>query len=59
MGFKQKMSSITGINENLVPASYQIVGNVMLLKLEKMKEGQKTKLAQAAIKKISFIQTTT
>jgi len=57
MGFKQKMSSITGINENLVPASYQIVGNVMLLKLEKMKEGQKTKLAEAAIKEFSSVKT--
>ncbi len=57
MGFKQKMSRIMGINESRIPSSYQIVGSVMLLKLDKLKEEQKTKLGEAVIKEFPYVKT--
>ncbi len=57
MSFKTKMAKLTGIKENKIPSSYQIVGNVMLLKLWKMSEKQKLKLAESVLKEFPYIKT--
>src|SRR3989338_1071399 len=57
MGFKQRMSKLTGINENSIPGSYQTVGDIMILKLDKMKSQQKMKLAEAVIKEFPYVKT--
>ncbi len=57
MAFKHKMSKITGIKESLIPASCQVVGNVMLLKPGRLKGEQKTILAGAIIKEFPYVKT--
>ncbi len=57
MSFRQKMAKATGLPESKIPASYQMVGDVMLIKLDKMRDEQKTKLAEAVIREFPRVKT--
>lgn len=57
MSFRKRMQRAAGISEKLIPNSYQLVGDVMLLKLPKMKGTQKTKLAEAVLKEFPYVKT--
>lgn len=58
MSFKQKLASATGIDERLLPSSYQIIGNVLLLRFMKIKEiRQKKKIALAILKLLPYVKT--
>lgn len=57
MAFKQKLAKASGIKESKLPSSYQIVGDVMLLKLPKLTPAQKQKAAQAIIQMLPYIKT--
>lgn len=50
MAFKQILAKKTGLNLKLLPNSYQVVGDIMLLKLLKIdNEDDKKKIAQAIV----------
>lgn len=55
---KQKLSKATGISVGKLPSSYQIVGDIMLVKLMKIKSPkQKQKIAQAILKLLPYVKT--
>jgi tRNA wybutosine-synthesizing protein 2 len=58
MSFKQKLSEKTGIDEKLLPSSYQIIGDVLLLKFMKIKSiKQKKRVVSAIMKLLPYIKT--
>jgi len=58
MSFKQKLSEKTGIDKKLLPSSYQIIGDVLLLKFMKIKSiKQKKKVASAIMKLLPYVKT--
>lgn len=58
MSFKQKLSEKTGIAQNKLPASYQIIGDILLLKLMKIKSGaEKKRIASAIMGLLPYIKT--
>ncbi|MCX6818913.1 MAG: class I SAM-dependent methyltransferase family protein [Candidatus Aenigmarchaeota archaeon] len=58
MSFKQKLSEKTGIDKKLLPSSYQIIGDVLLLKFMKIKSiKQKKRVASAIMKLLPYIKT--
>ncbi len=58
MSFGQKLSEVSGINENLLPASYQIIGDVLLLKFMRIgKMGQKKRIATAILDLFPYVKT--
>ncbi len=58
MGFKPKLAKLTGLSENILPSSYQIIGNVLLFKLPKVKkQSDKKKIAQGIIKLLPYVKT--
>jgi len=56
MSFKQKLSKLTGIDPVLLPSSYQIIGQVLVLKLPKIKEQSKKTIAQAIVKLLPYVK---
>lgn len=58
MSFKQRIARITGLTETMLPAGYQIVGDVLLVKLPKLKKiEQKRLFAEAALKILPYVKT--
>lgn len=58
MSFRQKLASATGIDEGLLPSSYQIIGNVLLLRFMKIKEiRQKKRIALSIPKLLPYVKT--
>ncbi len=58
MSFKQKLSKATGVRASVLPAGYQIIGEVLLLKLQKMKSfKQKQEIASAILSLFPYIKT--
>lgn len=58
MSFKQKLAEVTGINASLLPSSYQIIGNVLLLKFMKIRKStQKKEIAAAILKLLPYVKT--
>jgi len=58
MSFKQKLAKATNIPTERLPSSYQIVGNVLLLKLPKIRSlKQKQKIAQAIFTLLPYVKT--
>ncbi len=58
MSFKQKLSKETGIKESILPSSYQIIGDIMLIKFMKIREIQKKKkVAKAIVKMFPYVKT--
>lgn len=51
MTLREKITEITGIPESHVPGSYQVIGQILLVKFNAVaKQGEKKKIAQAALK---------
>lgn len=57
MAFKQKLAKSTGIPESKVPSSYQIIGDILLIKLPNLTAKQKQKIAAAIIGLLPYIRT--
>lgn len=58
MPFKDKLAEKTGIPVEKLPSSYQIIGDVLLLKLMKIKSAhQKKKIADAVISLLPYVKT--
>ncbi|MBI2579738.1 MAG: class I SAM-dependent methyltransferase family protein [Candidatus Aenigmarchaeota archaeon] len=57
MNFRQKIARETGIREGSIPASYQVLGDVMLLKLMKASGEEKKKIASAVLELYPYIKT--
>lgn len=58
MLFKQKLAKATGIAAARLPSSYQIVGDIMLMKFMKIKSlSQKQKIAQAVLALLPYVKT--
>lgn len=57
MSFKQKLSKETGIRENLLPSSYQVIGDILLIKFMKIKLlKQKKDVAKAIVKMFPYVK---
>lgn len=58
MSFRKKLAKATGLPERILPSSYQIIGNVLLLKFMKIKSlQQKRKIASAIMKLLPYVKT--
>ena len=58
MTFKQKISIETGIPEKNLPSSYQVIGNILLLKMPKIESWkQKQEIAEAVVKILPYVKT--
>lgn len=57
MSLKKKIAKITGVKESLIPAGYQILGNVLLIKFSKISPDKKKKIADALMKLLPYIRT--
>lgn len=57
MPFKQKLSKATGVRESLLPTGYQLVGDVLLLKLPRLKPLQKQKIGSAILSFLPNVKT--
>lgn len=58
MPFKQKLAQLTGVDSNLLPSSYQIIGDVLLLKFMKIKKlSQKKSIAKAILDLLPYVKT--
>ncbi len=57
MNFRQKIARETGIQEGNIPASYQVLGEVMLLKFMKAGGAEKKEIASAALDMYPYIKT--
>jgi len=57
MTFKQKLAKATSISAGKLPSSYQIVGDVLLIKLPKLKPQQKQKIGQVILQLLPYVRT--
>ena len=58
MKFKQKLALLTRLDPDTLPSSYQIIGDILLLKLFKIRSfGRKKKIAEAVVKILPYIKT--
>ncbi len=58
MSFKKRLAEATGMDENWLPSSYQIVGRVLLLKLMKIKKlSEKKKIAASILSLFPYVKT--
>ena len=58
MSFKENLAKATGLSESILPSSYQIIGDVLLLKFMKIKSlSQKRKIAIAMIDLLPYVKT--
>ncbi len=58
MGFKQKLAQITNLPETSLPSSYQVVGDVLLFKLTKVKSiTHKKCIAEATKNTLPYVRT--
>ena len=58
MSFKEKLSELTKIDSNLLPSSYQIIGDIFFLKLPKIKNTkQKKQIIEAIQTMLPYVKT--
>ncbi|MBI4167853.1 MAG: class I SAM-dependent methyltransferase family protein [Candidatus Aenigmarchaeota archaeon] len=57
MTFKQKLAEATGIKADRIPASYQIIGDVLLMKMPKLKQKEKQKIAASILVLLPYVKT--
>ena len=58
MSFKEKLAKATGLSERILPGSYQIIGDILLVKFMKIKSlQQKKKIASAVMDLLPYIKT--
>lgn len=56
MPFRQQLAKAAGIRLGAIPASYQILGDVMLLKLPKADADEKKKIAEGAMRLLPYVK---
>ncbi len=57
MGFKEKLANLTNLDPELLPSSYQIIGDILLIKLPKIKSAsQKKKIANSIVKILPYVK---
>ncbi len=56
MSFKQQLAKATGLRANIISSGYQILGDIMLLKLPNAKPSEKKKIAGGIIKLLPYIK---
>jgi len=56
MKFKQELARRTGISEDILPSSYQIVGDIALVKLPKVNDKQKKMIGKAIMEMLPRIK---
>lgn len=56
MPFKQQLAKATGLRPGIIPNGYQVIGDIMLLKLPKAKENEKKKIAEATMKLLPYVK---
>jgi tRNA wybutosine-synthesizing protein 2 len=57
MSFKEKLSKDTGIRKDLLPSSYQVIGNILLIKFMKIKSAAQKKAIAKALMKMTKVAT--
>lgn len=58
MPFKDKLAEMTGLNPVSLPSSYQIIGDILLLKLPKVKSAAREKeIGEAILKIFPYVKT--
>src|SRR3989344_454028 len=58
MSFKKRLAKKTGIKEELLPSSYQIIGNVLLIKFMKIRSlRQKKIIAKEIVNLLPYVKT--
>ena len=57
MSFRQKLSKATDIPTSKIPSGYQIIGDVMLMKLKIKPASQKKKIASAILRMFPYVKT--
>jgi len=58
MSFKKRLAEKTGLEERLLPSSYQIIGDVLLIKFMKIRSlGQKQKIASSILELLPYVKT--
>ncbi len=56
MAFKQKLAKATGLKPSIIPSSYQILGDIMLLKLPNAAQAEKNKIARGAMLLLPYVK---
>ncbi|MBI2233057.1 MAG: class I SAM-dependent methyltransferase family protein [Candidatus Aenigmarchaeota archaeon] len=56
MAFKQKLANVTGLKPSLIPSSYQILGDIMLLKVPNATQAEKNKIARGAMLLLPYVR---
>src|SRR3972149_9738378 len=54
MAFRQQLAKATGLKEKILPKGYQLVGDIVLLKLRKAKTSEKKKIADSILSMIPY-----
>ncbi len=57
MSLKKKIAKITGIKESLIPAGYQVIGNILLIKFPKITAEKKKEIAAALMTLLPYVKT--
>jgi len=57
MSFRSELSKKTGIDEPNLPGSYQILGDVLLVKLPRMKSQKKKQIAEKIMEMYPRVKT--
>ena len=57
MPFKDKLAEITGLNPPTLPSGYQIIGDILLLKLSKKTTAHEKEIGEAILKIFPYIKT--
>ena len=54
---KKKIAKLTGLKESEIPGSYQIIGDILLIKMKIKSPTKKKKIAEAVIKILPYVKT--
>ncbi|MFA4819673.1 MAG: class I SAM-dependent methyltransferase family protein [Candidatus Aenigmatarchaeota archaeon] len=54
---KKKIAKLTGMKESEIPGSYQIIGDILLMKMKIKSAAKKKKVAEAVIKILPYVKT--
>lgn len=57
MNFKEKLSKLTGYSKDILPSSYQIIGDVLLLKLPKIEKHDKKIIGNKILEMFPYVKT--
>ena len=57
MSLKKKIAKISGVKESSIPAGYQIIGDILLIKFTKIQLEKKKKIASALMTLLPYVKT--